>query len=189
MISYKIMNQFDIELSDLDFFLRDQVTLRMKYVIYNEDGTLKSDELYEKDTYFTDEWDMERKRDICRYLKEMNGTVIYVYDNDKVIGFSNIEHKLYGDYLVMPYIHISKPYRNKGIAKELFYMIAEAALKHGAKKLYISAHPAVETYSFYKSVGCKLTHNIIKEMLDKEPGDLQLERTLFQNDLASRKND
>ena len=180
MISYRVMQHNDIKLSDLNYFIRDQHTLKMKYVLYNKDGTLKSDELYEKDIDFVDEWDLERKRDICHYLKTVKGTVIYVYDDDKVIGFSNLDHKLYGDYMVMPYIHISKPYRNKGIAKELFNMIEKAAFKQGAKKLYISAHPAVETYAFYKSVGCKLTHNIIKEMLDKEPDDLQLEKTLLE---------
>jgi N-acetylglutamate synthase-like GNAT family acetyltransferase len=178
MIRYKVMNQSDIKLSDLDFFVRDQHTLRIKYVLYNEDGTLQSNQLFEKDIDFMDEWNDDRKRAICQYLKTVNGTVIYVYDNDKIIGFSNLEHRLYGDYMVMPFIHISKPYRNRFIAKELLYMIEEAALEHGAKKLYISAHPAVETFAFYQSVGCQLTHHIIKEMLDKEPADLQLEKVL-----------
>ncbi|MBN2877809.1 MAG: GNAT family N-acetyltransferase [Bacilli bacterium] len=187
MISYRLMDNNDIKISDLEFFIRDQHTMKMKYVLYNKDGTLKSDEIYEKDIDFMDEWNDERKRDICHYLQTVNGTVIFVYDNDKVIGFSNLDHTMYGDYMVMPYIHISKPYRNMGIAKELFYMIAEVALERGAKKLYISAHPAIETYSFYQSVGCTLTHNIIKEMFDKEPADLQLEKILSKEDLTIRR--
>ena len=56
----------------------------------------------------------------------------------------------------------------------------EAKTIKDAKKLYISAHPNVDTYKFYMHVGCKLATQIIKEQYDKEPRDLQLEKDLHE---------
>lgn len=179
MLKYKIMNQKDISVFHLDNYIREQHTKNMKYVEYNQDGTLKSYDLYETSVDFKDEWDRSRKREICKYLMKVKGTVIFVFDKEEVIGFCNIDHHLYEGYMVMPYIHVSKPYRHMGIAKKLFKMICEEAKRHGAEKLYISAHPAVETYRFYESVGCVLTQNILKIMFEKEPADLQLEKDLY----------
>ncbi len=183
MIKYKVMNQKDITLHDLDTFIRHQETFIAKTVQYNNDLTIKTETLDEKEIYFVDDWDQEKLTSICNYLKHMNGKVVYVYDNEKVIGFSNIELPLKNDYIVMPYIHISKEYRGNRLAKELFYKICEEALKLGAKHLYISAHPSIETYRFYQSIGTKLTKNIIKEQYDKEPYDLQLEKELSYKDI------
>ena len=62
MITYKVMDKEDITLNDLDDFTRDQHTVRVKTVEYNDDGTLKSKELKELDIEFDDLWDLEKRR-------------------------------------------------------------------------------------------------------------------------------
>jgi predicted N-acetyltransferase YhbS len=75
----------------------------------------------------------------------------------------------------MPYMHVSNNYRGVGIGKALFEKCVEAAKKMGAKSIYISAHPAIETQKFYKALGCKLAKEINQELKELEPFDIQLE--------------
>ena len=44
-----------------------------------------------------------------------------------------------------------------------------------AKKLYISAHSAVESQAFYKAMGCVEAEEYNAEHVEKEPYDCQLE--------------
>lgn len=49
------------------------------------------------------------------------------------------------------------------------------AQEHGAKKLYISAHSAVESQAFYETVGCVEAEECNQGHVEKEPYDCQLE--------------
>ena len=45
-------------------------------------------------------------------------------------------------------------YHRRGIGRALFAAAKEWAGDHGGRKLYISAHSAVESQAFYKAMGC-----------------------------------
>ena len=68
--------------------------------------------------------------------------------------------------------------RGRGIGKKLFEVCCEKAKLLGAEKLYIAAHPSVETQRLYKHMGCTLASEINAQILNKEPLDLQMERLL-----------
>ena len=53
--------------------------------------------------------------------------------------------------------------------------MSEWAKQKGAKKLYISAHSAVESQAFYKSMGCVEAEVYNKKHVEDEPYDCQLE--------------
>jgi GNAT superfamily N-acetyltransferase len=81
-------------------------------------------------------------------------------------------------YLELEYIHVSRDFRGQGIGQKLFQGICQAARMRGAQKLYIGAHPAVETQAFYATVGCISAQEIVLEIYQREPRDLQLEYVL-----------
>ena len=56
-----------------------------------------------------------------------------------------------------------------------FTNIKEWAKQKGAKKLYISAHSAVESQAFYKSMGCVEAKVYNQKHVEDEPYDCQLE--------------
>ena len=56
-----------------------------------------------------------------------------------------------------------------------FTNIKEWAKQKGAKKLYISAHSAVESQAFYKSMRCVEAEVYNKKHVEDEPYDCQLE--------------
>lgn len=92
-----------------------------------------------------------------------------------------MESALFGGeqkYLDLSSIHISEDMRNKGIGTTLFLAAKEWAKNNGARKLYISAHSAVESQAFYKKMGCVEAEVYNQELVEKEPYDCQLECTL-----------
>lgn len=82
------------------------------------------------------------------------------------------------EYLDLTSIHVSEDMRGCGIGKELFRHAAEWAVEHGAKKLYISSHSAVETQAFYAAMGCVDALELNEEHVNAEPCDRQLEYIL-----------
>ncbi|QMS84579.1 GNAT family N-acetyltransferase [Candidatus Xianfuyuplasma coldseepsis] len=135
-----------------------------------------------KDLHFIESWDKDKLEDIATYLHDCTlrgGVVIVVKDGEQVIAFGNLEPHLYDDmYIHLPYIHVSRPYRNKGIGKKLFQELEHAAKKLGGTKLYISTHPSVEAQQFYQAIGCTLAKHIIQSIYEHEPYDIQLEKEL-----------
>lgn len=81
-------------------------------------------------------------------------------------------------YADLTSIHVSQDVRGLGIGRNLFEAAKEYARKRGAKKLYISAHSAVETQAFYKAMGCIEALEYDKHHVESEPYDCQLEYIL-----------
>lgn len=82
------------------------------------------------------------------------------------------------DYLDLSSLHVSAELRGRGTGRELFARAADWARERGAKKLYISAHSAVETQAFYKALGCVEAEEYNPEHVEQEPFDCQMEFVL-----------
>jgi len=96
-------------------------------------------------------------------------------------GFISVEPTLSGDaqgYLDLSSLHVSEELRGKGIGSILFQAARDWAKKKGGKKLYISAHSAVETQAFYRAMGCVEAQIYNQRHVEQEPYDCQLEYTL-----------
>lgn len=95
-------------------------------------------------------------------------------DGDTVVGFIGLKKQLINECMVLDLMHVSYLYRGKGIGRKLFNLAKDAAIKAGAKALYISACSSEETIAFYTAMGAELTNNPIKEIAEAEPYDLQM---------------
>ncbi|KGX88667.1 hypothetical protein N781_09720 [Pontibacillus halophilus JSM 076056 = DSM 19796] len=167
----------DIRLTMLDSFQRYQKTERV-YVECNG-------EILEKYDRFEDTWSISRKREVVRHFSEVianGGLILLVERNHQIIGFAVIEGVEFGEtavYRELSYIHIDRRHRGKGIGKALFEMVRKAAKDIGAAKLYIGAHPSVETQHFYTRMGCTLAKEINQAIYEREPRDLRLEISVY----------
>ena len=170
-ITYKRINYKSITEHFLNGYIRFQETTEVYY--------MENNEMKRKKEKFRDDWDQEELMRISSLLKKQvkEGSVLYAaYDQKQIIGFALLDTTIFfDDYMNMPYIHSSKGYRGYGIGSYLFYLIAQEAYKKGAKKLYISTHPSVESQMFYLARGCKPTENINPDLLAIEPLDIQHE--------------
>jgi len=137
-----------------------------------------------KEDHFIDQWDHQKKKRVIEDLKTClrNGGIVYgAFADNQLAGFANVENRRFGEhyqYVELPYIHVSKPFRGYGIGKGLFTRCCTAAKYLGAQKLYIAAHPSVESQQFYNRMGCTFAEEVNKEISDREPLDLQLEYCL-----------
>lgn len=134
-----------------------------------------------KDIAFVDDWTESDYRFLVKCLKNTiltNGAVFGAFSEGKLKGFASVEPELIGSagqYMDLSSIHVSQDMRQKGIGKELFRLAKEHAGKQGARKLYISAHSAIETQSFYRAMGCVEAEEYNTLHVEQEPCDCQLE--------------
>lgn len=133
---------------------------------------------------FVDDWSEQEYDFLIQCLQKTlrEGGILYgAFEGSCLKGFASVEAGLLGakkEYLDLTALHVSRDQRGKGTGRRLFALAAEWARKQGAKKLYISAHSAVETQAFYHAVGCREAEEYQREHVEQEPCDCQLEYVL-----------
>ena len=143
----------------------------------NGDWIIKSDP-------FIDDWNNNDLAFLTECLKNTvsTGGLLYgAFVKEKLKGFVSVESAALGSdkqYLDLSCIHVSKDMRRQGIGRKLFETAKQYAKQKNAKKLYISAHSAVETQAFYKAMKCTEAQEYDKHHVEKEPYDCQLEYVL-----------
>lgn len=134
-----------------------------------------------QDIAFVDDWtEAEYEKLVTDLIDTCNqgGAVMAAFRGDQLKGFAAVLPTLFGrngEYLDLPSLHVSEDMRGRGIGSALFGMARQWAKEHGAKKLYISAHSAVESQAFYRAMGCVEAEEYNREHVRLEPCDCQLE--------------
>ncbi|WP_026691005.1 GNAT family N-acetyltransferase [Alteribacter aurantiacus] len=160
----------------LDLFDRTQETVTVV--------ALENDKWMEKEDSFKEQWSLTEKRKIVAHILHTintGGNVVVAKEQDQVVGFAVLEAGHFGKtsvYKELSYLHVTKAMRGKGIGKQLFVMAKKIAKESGAEKLYIGAHPAIETQQFYKRAGCVPAKEIHLPIYERERRDIQLEAVL-----------
>lgn len=133
---------------------------------------------------FIDDWSDDDYSVLIHDLKSLldsGGTVIGAFIDDRLKGFAAVDGSLKGSasrYADLTELHVSEDMRRRGIGRVLFFEAAAAAKRKGAERLYISAHSAAETQSFYRGLGCRDAGEILSYHAEKEPYDCQFEYLL-----------
>lgn len=137
-----------------------------------------------RDDPFIDQWGEAEYAflvDCLRNTVRTGGVVYAAFAQGQLKGFASVEARPLGrkkNLRDLTSIHVSAECRGRGIGRELFRRAAGWARAHGGEKLYISAHSAVETQAFYRSMGCVEAQEVLPEHAEKEPFDCQLEYRL-----------
>ena len=176
MIQYRNIEEMELDRELFRHFIRHQV---VGDCVRREQGrwVVKPDP-------FVDDWSEEDYQTLVTCLKHTKATGGLVYGaflDGCLKGFVSVEPELFGGthrYLDLSSIHVSEDLRGTGIGKELFSVAKDWAGKKGAKKLYISAHSAVESQAFYKAMGCVEAKEYQQKHVEQEPYDCQLECVL-----------
>lgn len=173
MIQYKALQEKEVCQDLFHSFIRHQIVTKCRR---KENGIwiIKEDP-------FIDDWtdsDYETLIVCLKHTITSGGFVYAAFYNNMLKGFVSVEPDLFGGehrYMDLSSIHVSEDMRGKGIGKHLFLAAKEWAKEHGAYKLYISAHSAVESQEFYKAMGCTEAKEYNKKHVEAEPYDCQLE--------------
>lgn len=173
LITYKMVSENEITRELFADFIRRQVVTDCWRKM---DGKwcIKSDP-------FVDDWNEKDYEFLIQCLKNTvrtGGMVMGTFFDGRLKGFVSVEAKPFGSkgqYLDLTSIHISQDMRGRGIGRKLFLQAKAWAKEHGAQKLYISAHSAVESQAFYKAMGCVEAKEYQQSHVEQEPYDCQLE--------------
>lgn len=177
MITYRNLTEQEINRELFSSFIRRQTVTKCWR---KENGSWVI-----KDDPFIDDWsEADYKTLICclKNTVKTGGLVYAGFYNGALKGFVSVEPKLFGGtqkYLDLSSIHVSEDMRNKGMGTVLFLAAKEWAGTHGAEKLYISAHSAVESQAFYQKMGCVEAAVYNQAHAEAEPYDRQLECPLI----------
>lgn len=172
-IIYRPIRQEEMNLALFAHFIRHQV---VEKCWRREDG-----EWVIKDDPFIDDWSEEDYRFLVTCLTRTLTTGGYVagaFRGGALKGFVSVEAGVFGGenrYLDLTSIHVSEDMRGKGIGRRLFDNAKAWAKSKGARKLYISAHSAVESQAFYHEMGCVEAKEYQLRHVEAEPFDCQLE--------------
>lgn len=173
MIQYRILDKEELSQELFQDFIRYQkVTKCWRY---------EESQWVIREDPFIDDWTEADYQVLITCLKntvDTGGLVYGAFDNGKLKGFVSVESTLFGGeqgYLDLTSIHVSEDMRGNGIGRKLFLIAKKWAKEKGAKKLYISAHSAVESQAFYKAMGCVEAVVYQSKYVEKEPYDCQLE--------------
>ena len=134
-----------------------------------------------RDDPFVDDWTGADYDTLISCLKNTlatGGFVHAAFEDEALKGFVSVEPALFGGeqrYLDLSSIHVSEDMRSRGIGKKLFAAAEKWAKEHGARKLYISAHSAIESQAFYEKMGCVEAEVYPQGHVTAEPYDCQLE--------------
>lgn len=173
MAEYRRIRLEEINRALFQGFIRRQVV--------TECWRKESTEWIIKSDPFIDDWseaDYQTLIDCLKHTVSAGGFVFGAFCGKCLKGFVSVESGLFGGeqkYLDLSSIHVSEEMRGQGIGRVLFDSAKEWAKKEGAKKLYISAHSAVESQAFYKAMGCVEAQVVCQKHIEAEPYDCQLE--------------
>ena len=133
---------------------------------------------------FTENWSIEKRRKIAAEISaalNQNGFGYGAFDNGKLVGYVFLSTEFFGSekqYIELKMFHISEPFRQMGIGKQLFLLACAESKKLDAKKLYISAHSSKESQAAYRKLGCVEAAEINPIIAENEPFDIQMEYDL-----------
>ncbi len=173
MIEYRFIKEEELTKELFKDFIRHQIV--------NDCWRREEGKWVIKPDPFIDDWTPQEYEFLVTCLQNTIRTGGFVYgafSDGKLKGFTSVEAEIFGGenrYADLTCIHVSEDMRGMGIGRELFQADRKWAKEHGAKKLYISAHSAVETQAFYKKMGCAEAKEYRQEHVEQEPYDCQLE--------------
>jgi GNAT superfamily N-acetyltransferase len=150
------------------------------HIYYMRDGKLVLDE---------ERWDLRRwPPDDLPVIKEHlrtclveGGAIWGAFAEDRLVGVAALDGRWYGrdgDTLDMYFLHVSDGYRHQGIGRVLFERTKEKAKKMGAKRLFVSGLPSLNTIRFYQAMGFDLAEDLDPRLSEREPDDIHMDMEL-----------
>ena len=111
-------------------------------------------------------------------LLERGGTLVGAFDGGSLAGFAIYRPRLAEAMAQLAVLHVSAPYRRRGVGALLTAETARLARADGARRLYVSATPSAGTVDFYLRQGFQPTDAPHAELFALEPEDIHMIREL-----------
>jgi N-acetylglutamate synthase-like GNAT family acetyltransferase len=100
------------------------------------------------------------------------------FAGEQLVGMASLRHRLAPNMAQLTTLHVSKPFRRAGVARELLRSVMGLAKESGARSIYVSATPSESAVGFYLSQGFRPADVPDPEMFRLEPEDIHMIRAL-----------
>ncbi|HHX65905.1 MAG TPA: GNAT family N-acetyltransferase [Chloroflexi bacterium] len=174
-----IIRQLDI--ADLPRLREIDRSERIRRIYRFRDGVMEYDEV----DFEASRWSEEQIREFIADLTpelESGGVFLGALDGDgpggeTLAGVAVLGNHPLGersDLLQLVFLHVSRPYRRRGVASALMDVVCRLARERGARGLYISATESDSAVGFYTGRGARPIEQVDPELFAREPDDIHL---------------
>ena len=169
-----------LDISELDRFKEIDRAEVIDHIYYMRDGQL----VLEEEHWELNGWppgdlpDIKLKLHAC--LDE-GGAAWGAFDGDHLVGIAALDGRWYGaagKTLDMYFLHVSNGCRHKGLGRTLAEMMKERAREMGAKRLFVSGLPSLNTIRFYQAMGFDIAEDVDPRLFEREPEDIHMDMGL-----------
>lgn len=121
-------------------------------------------------------WDemIARWRDIL----ESGGEAWGAFETGRMVAIAVLRYRLTEDMAELAALFVSRPYRRRGIARQLMQSVLCRAKCSGAARIYVSATPSASAVGLYQSLGFGVAAHVNAELYALEPEDVHMVRGL-----------
>ena len=107
-----------------------------------------------------------------RPIVESGATLLGGFVDDRFAGIGVVDPSFEGSLAWFAFLHVSRPYRRRGVAAALWAAGIEVAKAADATSIYVSATPSGSAVGFYTSRGCRLASPPHPLLFAEEPEDI-----------------
>ncbi|MCJ7534547.1 MAG: GNAT family N-acetyltransferase [Anaerolineales bacterium] len=110
----------------------------------------------------------------CRSHLDQGGVMLGAFKDDLLVGVAVVRPRLREDMAQLAFLHVSRKFRRRGIARRLLEGACEIAHSAGVHRMYVSAVPSGSALGFYLAQGYRLAESVDPELYALEPEDIHL---------------
>ena len=110
----------------------------------------------------------------CRSHLDQGGVMLGAFNDGSLVGAAVVRPKLREDVAQLAFLHVSRRFRRRGIAKRLMRDVRRIAREAGARRMYVSSVPSSSAVGFYLAEGFQLAEEVDPELSALEPEDIPL---------------
>lgn len=100
------------------------------------------------------------------------------FADDRLVGFACLLDRLRPKMAELTALWVSRPYRRRGVARELVLRCLERAERIGVDEVYASTMPSASAQEFYRTMGFAPTDSPPPECFEAEPEDIHMIKRL-----------
>lgn len=118
-----------------------------------------------------------KRRELAGYL-DAGGVVLGAFLAGRVVGIGAVVPELRAGVAQIAFLHVSREARGSGVGTRLTAEMEALARRAGATSCAVSATPTGNTVSFYRGRGYSPTAHPVPELVEQEPDDIHLSKSL-----------
>jgi GNAT superfamily N-acetyltransferase len=112
--------------------------------------------------------------EFCSSAIARGGILLGAFDVERRAGLAIIDSLFEPRLAWLAFLHVSRPYRRRGVAHALWNVARDIAVANGAASIYVSATPTESAVGFYLRQGCQLAAPVHSALFAAEPDDVHL---------------